>query len=202
MIYNVSFGDNETLYSCSCQDFRRTRLLCKHFFAIIKSGRKQFSDLTKLFPNHRFTNLDRGLFKDNEIYNVADPTLVKDKWKKFEEKIEEKHIPDTMDLSDLENASGFFSVSYSGSDTFLFAGNCVNLVNYRKTKRKHWSFSDLRRYELFLVFLFFLQSLKLLWDYKTADNFIFLSVSFKRPYERKEILSNDNYTLNYQKRHY
>ena len=137
MIYNVSFGDNETLYSCSCQDFRRTRLLCKHFFAIIKSGRKQFSDLTKLFPNHRFTNLDRGLFKDNEIYNVADPTLVKDKWKKFEEKIEEKHIPDTMELSDLENASGFFSVSYSGSDTFLFAGNCVNLVNYRKTKRKH-----------------------------------------------------------------
>ena len=51
----------------------------------------------------------------------------------------------------------------------------------------------------FLVFLFFLQSLKWLWDYKTAENFVLLSVSFKRPYERKEILSNDNYTLNYQK---
>ena len=77
LIYNVSFGDNETLCSCSCQDFRRTRLLCKLFFAIIKSGRKQFSDLTKLFLNHRFTNLDGGLFKDNEIGNVADLNLVK-----------------------------------------------------------------------------------------------------------------------------
>ena len=77
LIYNVSFGDNKTLRSCSCQDFRRTRLLCKLFFAIIKSGRKQFSDLTKLFLNHRFTNLDGGLFKDNEIGNVADLNLVK-----------------------------------------------------------------------------------------------------------------------------
>ena len=53
--YNVSFGDNETFCSCSCRDFRRTRLLCKHFFAIIESERKQFSDLTKLFLNHPLT---------------------------------------------------------------------------------------------------------------------------------------------------
>ena len=107
-MYNVSFGDNETLCSCSCQDFRRTRLLCKLFFAITKSGSKQFNDLTKFSLNHVFTNLDRGLFKDNEIDNIADLTLVKYKWKKYEEKIEDKHVPDIMDLSDLENASGFF----------------------------------------------------------------------------------------------
>ena len=104
--YNVSFGDNETFRCCSCRDFRRTRLLCKHFFAIIESGRKQSSELTILFLNHPFTNLDRGLFNDNEIDNVADPTLIKDKWKKCEEKIEEKHVPDIMDSSDFENASG------------------------------------------------------------------------------------------------
>ena len=86
--YNVSFGDNETFCSCSYQDFRRTRLCCKHFFAITESGRKQFSDLTKLFFNHPFTNLYRGLFKDNEIDNVAGPTLRKDKWKKCEQKKE------------------------------------------------------------------------------------------------------------------
>ena len=106
--YNVSFGDNETFRSCSCRDFRRTRLLCKHFFAIMESGRKQFSDLTKLFLNHPFTNLDRGLFEHNEIDNVADPTLIKDKWKKCEGKIEERHVPDIMDSSDFENASGKF----------------------------------------------------------------------------------------------
>ena len=106
--YNVSCGDNETSFSCSCRDFRRTKLLCKHFFAIIESGRKQFSELTKQFLNHPFTNLDRGLFEDNEIDTVADPALVKDKWKKCEEKIEEKHVPDIMDSSDFENASGKF----------------------------------------------------------------------------------------------
>ena len=61
--YNVSFGDNETFCSCSRRDFRRTRLLCKHFFAIIESGRKLFSDLTKLFLNHAFTNLDKRPFR-------------------------------------------------------------------------------------------------------------------------------------------
>ena len=124
--YNVSFGNNETFCSCSCRDFRRTRLLCKHFFAIIESERKQFSDLTKLFLNHPLTNLDRDLFEDNEIDNVADPTLVKGKWKKCEKQIEEKHVPDIMDSSDFKNASGknsfwVFSISCSGIDKFLFA---------------------------------------------------------------------------------
>ena len=104
--YNVSFGDKETFCSCSCRDLRRTRLLCKHFFVIIESGRKQLSDLAKLFLNHPFTNLDRGLFEDNEIDNVAYPTLRKDKWRKCEEKIEEKHVPDKMGSSDFKNASG------------------------------------------------------------------------------------------------
>ena len=104
MKYDVSFGDIETFCTCSCRDFRRTRLLCKHFFTIIESGRKQFSDLTILFLNHPFTNLDRDLFEDNEIANVPDPTL--EKWKKCEENIEEKHVPDMMDSLDFENVSG------------------------------------------------------------------------------------------------
>ena len=103
---NVSFGDNETFCSCSCRDFRRTRLLCKHFFAIIESGRKQFSDLKILFLNHTFNNFDKDLFEDNEIDNVPDPTLINDKCKKCEEKIEEEHVPDLMDSSDFENAIG------------------------------------------------------------------------------------------------
>ena len=73
--YNVSFGDNGTFCSCSCRDCSRTRLLCKHFFAIIESGIKHFTDLTILFLNHPFTNLDRDLFEDNEIDNVPDPPL-------------------------------------------------------------------------------------------------------------------------------
>ena len=104
MKYNISFGDIETFCTFSCRDFRRTRLLCKHFFTIIESGRKQFSDLIIPFLNHPFTNLDRDLFEDNEIDNVPDPTL--EKWKKCEENIEEKHVPDMMDSLDFENVSG------------------------------------------------------------------------------------------------
>ena len=43
---------------------------------------------------------------------------------KCEKKLEEKYVPDLMELSDFENASGmksfyvFFLLSYSGSDKF------------------------------------------------------------------------------------
>ena len=73
---------------------------------------------------------------------------------------------------------GFFSISYSGSDNFLFAWDCANLVNYRKTHTKHWSSGDLQRYELVFGVFGFLLSFKLLWDYETTDNSVFLKVSF------------------------
>ena len=89
---NVFFVDNETFCSCSCRDYTRTRLLCKHFFAIIESGRKQFSDLTILFLNHQFTNLDGDLFENNEIDNDRDPTLINDKCKKISGNIRKKNM--------------------------------------------------------------------------------------------------------------
>ena len=44
--------------------------------------------------------------EDNEIDNVPDPTLINGKFKKCEEKVEEKHVPDMMESSDFENTSG------------------------------------------------------------------------------------------------
>ena len=67
---------------------------------------KQFTDLTILFLNHPFTNLDRDLFEDNEIDNVPDSTLINDKCNKGEEKIEKKYLPDLRNSSDFKNASG------------------------------------------------------------------------------------------------
>ena len=104
-------------------------------------------------------------------------------------------------MSVVRIVSGFFSISFSDRDKFWFALDCADLVNYRKNHTKHWSSGELQRYEFFFAVFGFLLSLKLLWDYETADNFVFLRVSFTilRLCERKEILSNDNYTLNYQK---
>ena len=73
--------------------------------------------------------------------------------------------------------SVFFSISHEGSDKCLFAWDCGNLINYRKTHTKHWSSSDLKRLELFFGVFGFLLSLKLLWGYETADNFVLLRVS-------------------------
>ena len=44
--------------------------------------------------------------EDNEIDNVPDSTLINDKFKKWEEKVEDKHVPDMMESSDFENTSG------------------------------------------------------------------------------------------------
>ena len=96
---------------------------------------------------------------------------------------------------------GFFSISFSDRDKFWFALDCANLVNYRKNHTKNWSSGELQRYEFFFTVFGFLLSLKLLWDYETTDNFVFLRVSFNRfeVMRKKKILTNDNYTLNYQK---
>ena len=127
---NVSSGDNKTFCSYSCWSIRRTSLLCKHFFTIIDSGIKQYSDLTILFLDHPFTNLDRDPFDDNEIDNVPDPTVINDKFKKFEEKIEGKNIPDLMDSPDFKNVNGKNSFRVS----ILVAINCacMRLRKFRK----------------------------------------------------------------------
>ena len=54
--YTVVFGDQETFCSCTCRDIRRTRIICKHFFAVIESNKKQFQDISQLFRDHHFTN--------------------------------------------------------------------------------------------------------------------------------------------------
>ena len=127
---NVSFGDNKTFCSYSCWSIRRTSLLCKHFFTIIDSRIKQYSDLTILFLNHPFTNLDRDPFDNNEIDNVPDPTVINDKFKKFEEKIEGKTVLDLIDSPDFKDVNGKNSFCVS----ILVAINCtcMKLRKFRK----------------------------------------------------------------------
>ena len=66
--YNIFLG-NETKFCscCNCHDFRRYRMLCKHFFAVFNSGEAMFSDLSSLFLKHPFMVLDNNLFGENCI---------------------------------------------------------------------------------------------------------------------------------------
>ena len=57
-VYLVNFGDEETICSCECMNFKRYRLPCKHFFAVFKSKWGSFHDVSPLFLNHPYTNID------------------------------------------------------------------------------------------------------------------------------------------------
>ena len=35
--FQVDFGDNSSVCSCSCPEFQRERVLCRHFYAVFKS---------------------------------------------------------------------------------------------------------------------------------------------------------------------
>ena len=66
-VYHVSFGTDKSYVSCSCPQFRRNRLLFKHFFAVIESGYRSFEDLTSLRRNHPLHIIDEYLFEqENE----------------------------------------------------------------------------------------------------------------------------------------
>ena len=58
----VEFGDDNNPCSCSCPSFRRNRMLCKHFFAVIAAGEEQFSGLSKIFRHHPINTIDDEIF--------------------------------------------------------------------------------------------------------------------------------------------
>ena len=61
--YCVGFGTTENFLRCSCPWFRRSRALCKHFFAVIDSDYREFEGLIPLYRNHSLHTIDTGLFK-------------------------------------------------------------------------------------------------------------------------------------------
>ena len=70
--YEVFMGDDENFCYCHCKDYRRHRMLCKHFFAIFASKKANFDDLTCLFRNHPLLVLDESIYanKENNDHNL------------------------------------------------------------------------------------------------------------------------------------
>ncbi|XP_062577915.1 uncharacterized protein LOC134239785 [Saccostrea cucullata] len=69
--YQVTMGSGKKFPHCTCEDFRRNFLLCKHFFAIFKSTNQSWSDLSPLYAESPFVNLDFGAVEKHEIVNVS-----------------------------------------------------------------------------------------------------------------------------------
>ena len=59
--YRTFLGTKNKFCTCNCYNFKRYRMLCKHFFAVFQSGLATFDDLTELFKDHPYMVLDTQL---------------------------------------------------------------------------------------------------------------------------------------------
>ena len=70
--YRVDFGDENRFFSCICNDYRRNRMLCQHFFTLTDSSLSNFYSVSNPYLEHPNLNLDSTLFerKTNETTMV------------------------------------------------------------------------------------------------------------------------------------
>ena len=61
--YDVYFGDESNYCYYSCGFFCKERVVCKHYFVVIKKGLKYFNDIAHLYKCYPFTILNNYLFK-------------------------------------------------------------------------------------------------------------------------------------------
>ena len=66
--YEVLLGNESKFCSCSCHDFRRYRMLCKHFFTIFNSILAKFDKLSPLFMNHSYIILSHSMFGHVDLH--------------------------------------------------------------------------------------------------------------------------------------
>ena len=74
--YIVDFGNINEICSCTCRGFRRDRLPCKHFFAVIDAGYRTFEQLSPLLLEHPLMTLDETLFNSQLTKPNLSPNLL------------------------------------------------------------------------------------------------------------------------------
>jgi len=77
--YEVNFGSEDTFPFCSCEDFRRTYLPCKHFFAVFKLADKSWNDLSPMYRQSPYLKLDESVFagsKDPGCFPSASESVI------------------------------------------------------------------------------------------------------------------------------
>ncbi|XP_031551338.1 uncharacterized protein LOC116288650 [Actinia tenebrosa] len=78
-VYEVQFGNSESLPSCQCLDWEKTRLPYKHFFAIFKCIPKwNFSDLPEHYRHSPFLTLDENVMFGTSTTHTYKPRLDED----------------------------------------------------------------------------------------------------------------------------
>ena len=74
--YIADFGNINEICSCTCRRFRRNRLPCKHFFAVIDARYRTFEQLSPLLLGHPLMTLDETLFNSQLTKPNLSPNLL------------------------------------------------------------------------------------------------------------------------------
>lgn len=82
--YQVTMGSEKEFPNCTCEDFRRNFLPCKHFFAILKYTHESWSNLSPLYTESPFINLDVSALEMQKVnvsadLNIPNPQLLGEK---------------------------------------------------------------------------------------------------------------------------
>ena len=71
--YLVNFGNDNFICSCECKSFKHNRLPCKHFFAVFESEVGHFHELSPLYLNHPYTNIDYDVIGNVQMFGPERP---------------------------------------------------------------------------------------------------------------------------------
>ena len=59
--YSVNFGNDSNHLSCQCADWNKTKLPCKHFFAMFRNAETTWNELSLLYQSLPILNLENCL---------------------------------------------------------------------------------------------------------------------------------------------
>ena len=77
-VYEVKFGDDRSMPSCTCEDWRRSAFPCKHFFAIFKKyDDYNWECLSQPYRNSPFLTLDPQFFIEDTMMTPPPSPLPK-----------------------------------------------------------------------------------------------------------------------------
>ena len=87
--YEITFGDSQVPPACQCHSWQRTRLPCKHFFAVFRHYPNwQWHQFSPSYINGPRLTLDEAIITTPGFDNVKTETIVGDYEAKQEEKID------------------------------------------------------------------------------------------------------------------
>ena len=69
--YGVNFGSDEVLPSCSCYDWKKNLMLCKHMMALMRCRKDiTWESLAPAYKNSNFFKIDVDVIKGDSSRNV------------------------------------------------------------------------------------------------------------------------------------